>query len=290
MHIHLDAIDLGPLRTWAVALREHLATYQELAAANDYRAGHAATSALQQLGMTALELLRELERLNLAPRPHEARVIQAGPDAPDPAIIRDLGELAEEVLGALRQIDTTHRWQVGRRVETTRGVIVPGLTRMPDLSAQLRRVQAIARLLGEALDDPQAKPGCRPAGESGELAGENPKADPSPAISWGNITLVTGGFLYRGKRYPLSGKPWGVLGEFLRDRFHVRTAQQLRDALWDKDAILDHPDQAVKDTIGILKDALRAARKDAGTHDPEFNPIPCVDRTPNLAYELKPLP
>src|SRR5262249_26949917 len=95
------------------------------------------------------------------------------------------------------------------------------------------------------------------------------------------IELVPAGFRLRGGQVePLAGKPLAVLRALLGARHWRLSAGAIRRAVWPDDTIT-HPDQAVKDAPGDLRQALRRA----GARAPG-DPLPSQGRGADLAYQL----
>src|SRR5262249_21207319 len=99
------------------------------------------------------------------------------------------------------------------------------------------------------------------------------------------IELVPAGFRLRGGQVePLAGKPLAVLRALLGARHWRLSAGAIRRAVWPADTIT-HPDQAVKDAAGDLRQALRQALRRAGARAPG-DPLPSQGRGADLAYQL----
>jgi hypothetical protein len=99
------------------------------------------------------------------------------------------------------------------------------------------------------------------------------------------IELVPGGFSFKGKVHDLTGKPRDMLSALLQARFHRCTVDQLRAAIRVDDDAVNFPEEVVKDTAKILRQALKAARKAA--HLSVKNPLPSSGRGKDLTYILE---
>jgi hypothetical protein len=111
-------------------------------------------------------------------------------------------------------------------------------------------------------------------------------AQTPPAES--TICMIPGGFVYRRHKEDLAGKPWGVLNAFVNSATKRLTAADLlkpQSGIWAVDSIAtaDNVKDAVEDVRAALRKVLSAAKVENSPRDP----IPCVDRGPNLAWELR---
>jgi hypothetical protein len=112
-----------------------------------------------------------------------------------------------------------------------------------------------------------------------------PPDQPTPAATGEPIALAPGGFRLGGGVFDLSGKPFFMLSALLEARDHRLSASDLRRELrWD-DAQLTWPEQAVKDTAGKLRKALRDALRATGESSPG-DPLPSTGEGAGLTYHL----
>jgi hypothetical protein len=110
----------------------------------------------------------------------------------------------------------------------------------------------------------------------------------APGDTWGGagggIALLPGGFEYRGRRHDLTGRPFAMLQALLQSRHHCLTAEQLRVQMALDDAIVNNPEQVIRDTARKLRQALRQAIQEAGLTCPD--PLPSTGRGADLTYRL----
>jgi hypothetical protein len=109
-----------------------------------------------------------------------------------------------------------------------------------------------------------------------------PTDDEFPSIH-GVLTLAPGGFELRGEQGNLSGKAWEVLRAFVRSKLKRVTAASLLSDVWGSDS--DATSVNVIDEVGKARKALQKAMKKS--RKPAANPLPCVDKGRNLAWELR---
>jgi hypothetical protein len=101
------------------------------------------------------------------------------------------------------------------------------------------------------------------------------------------ICMIAGGFVYRKHKENLVGKPWCVLNELVKSKTKRVTAADLlrsQTGIWPIDSLATT--ENVRDAIEVARAALRKALGAAKVKNPPRDPIPCVDRGPNLAWEL----
>jgi hypothetical protein len=101
---------------------------------------------------------------------------------------------------------------------------------------------------------------------------------PSPEIE-----PVDGGFVLRGKRYPLTGRPMAMLKVLLSSPHLAARAERLRQEMGVDDETVSEPDQVVRDAAADLRKALRKA---TGLDKKGPNPLPSEGRGEGLAYRL----
>ena len=114
------------------------------------------------------------------------------------------------------------------------------------------------------------------------------KGRPVPPRPWdsepASLTLISAGFVYRGKVHNLAGKPLKMLEALLASRWkRCSVADLIRDLEIDEDEV-EFPEQAVKDTARKLRKALRRAVEAAGLST--ANPLPSEGRGADLTYRL----
>jgi hypothetical protein len=102
------------------------------------------------------------------------------------------------------------------------------------------------------------------------------------------ICMIAGGFVYRTHKEDLAGKPWGVLNAFVKSTTKRMTATDLlksQTGIWSEDSVAtaENVKDAIEDVRAALRRALGAAKVENGPRDP----ILCVDRAANLAWELR---
>jgi hypothetical protein len=100
----------------------------------------------------------------------------------------------------------------------------------------------------------------------------------------GVLQLIPGGFVHRGQQQDLSGNNWKVLREFIIAPHHRRSCDQLLATIWDKESSAEK--QAVLDAVCAIRKALRAAMAQ-GRRKKLVDPLPCVDKGQNCAWELR---
>jgi hypothetical protein len=107
----------------------------------------------------------------------------------------------------------------------------------------------------------------------------------SPPAKRTALELIQGGFSLHGKVQNLTGRPWDMLSTLLKSK-HLRcTASELRQALSIDDAIVNYPEQVVKDTASALRAALQQAAAAAGLECE--NPLPSKGKGAHLTYILE---
>jgi hypothetical protein len=99
------------------------------------------------------------------------------------------------------------------------------------------------------------------------------------------LELVPGGFRLYDLVRDLPGKPRGVLRSLLGARYHRRTFGDLRDEVWDQDS--PAAEQNVKDAVKSLRNALREAYEEARGAALAEDPVPCIGKGRDLAWELR---
>jgi hypothetical protein len=128
-----------------------------------------------------------------------------------------------------------------------------------------------------------------PAGPREDASAETAELTPAPSSAESGtderIKLIPGGFLLHGVTKHLAAKPLGVLRSLLSGRHHARTFSDLRDEVWGQDSVATH--QNVKDAVKVLrKELCNTYKKATGTPLAE-DPVPCVGKGSDLAWELK---
>jgi hypothetical protein len=98
------------------------------------------------------------------------------------------------------------------------------------------------------------------------------------------LVLVPGGFLFRGKKHDLNGRPLAMLKVLLQSRRRSDTADGLRQAMGVDDESVSGPVQVIQDTACRLRKALRQAAKGAGVECED--PLPSKGRGADLTYTL----
>ena len=107
----------------------------------------------------------------------------------------------------------------------------------------------------------------------------------------GLLGIWPGGLTWRDELFRLPGKPLGVLRCLLRAKGNVVTAVGLLKEVWG-DGTAENPSTAqnVKDAVKVLRQNLCKAmkiRRAKGTRLPkESDPVPCVGRDKDLAWQL----
>lgn len=119
-------------------------------------------------------------------------------------------------------------------------------------------------------------------GDDGEPA---PTTLPSVPDARINFELWPGGFFLHDQKMKLPGKPLGVLKSLFQARHRCRTFRDLRNEIWGEESLAT--EQNVKDAIKTLRATLRKAFKKAKGVAPTSDPIPCVSRGQNLAWQLR---
>jgi hypothetical protein len=99
------------------------------------------------------------------------------------------------------------------------------------------------------------------------------------------VEVIPGGFVYRGYLVDLAGKPLQVLREFVDARYHRVAASELKTSVWGNEAPLVE-DRTVKVTVHNVRTSLIVAMHRTKVKRPPKDPIPCVDKLPNLAWRL----
>jgi hypothetical protein len=111
--------------------------------------------------------------------------------------------------------------------------------------------------------------------------GAGAPAEPRP------LEIIPGGFILQRNGRPvtgnLSGKPWEVLKAFTASRTGRVTAKDLLATVWEADTLATA--QNVKDAVTGVRKALAKALEATPPYD-EHDPLPCVDRGPDLAWKL----
>ncbi len=97
-----------------------------------------------------------------------------------------------------------------------------------------------------------------------------------PARGWG---FSPGMYSFNGQEFALSGKPWLILNKLVQSRTSV-SANVMREAVWGGDSLVG--DNAIQKLVSDLRAKLRRDLRLSRTVDP----IPCVDRGPNLAWKI----
>jgi hypothetical protein len=100
----------------------------------------------------------------------------------------------------------------------------------------------------------------------------------------GPLALIAGGFAYYGRAHDLTGRPRDMLEALLEAPFRRCRASDVRKALDVDDEAVDRPEQVVKDTAKMLRNALNKAVKDAGKSCE--NPLRSLGRGKDLTYIL----
>jgi DNA-binding winged helix-turn-helix (wHTH) protein len=97
------------------------------------------------------------------------------------------------------------------------------------------------------------------------------------------LTFEPGGFIYRGHRQPLKGKPLQVLQAFAEAPGRICTAAALLRAVWPDVAV---EEDTLRSAVCDARKALRQVLEAAGVEGPA-DPIPTVDRgMGRLAWQL----
>jgi hypothetical protein len=111
--------------------------------------------------------------------------------------------------------------------------------------------------------------------------GKDAEAIPSPPAG---LELADGGFSYRGKTHPLTGRPRQLLGALLASRGGRTAVGRLRAEMGVDDLAVDNPAQVVKGAAADLRRALRAAAAAAGVACDD--PLPSTGKGEELTYSL----
>jgi hypothetical protein len=151
-------------------------------------------------------------------------------------------------------------------------------------------------LLTETWDAPELRDSLRWLrifldGLSGEGAALPTKTEQQIMAQRFSLELWAGGFILRAgnaeHRANLSAKPLAVLRSLLTARQHVRTAAELLDEIWGGGIA---GEQNVKDVVSKLRKAIAKAHHQVGLGTLQHDPIPCVAKGKDLAWELKTAP
>jgi hypothetical protein len=163
----------------------------------------------------------------------------------------------------------------------------PAAERTDALDDELRRLGLIVEDLGREVVFAPADGEGTSAAEvitAVRLYGEPaPPGPPDPECRNG-LTLASGGYTYRGRRYDLSGRPLAMLRALLASRTQCRTADELCKDMGIDDGYVNFPKQVVMDAARRLRKSLSRAAKDAG--EACEAPLPSTGRGADLAYEL----
>jgi hypothetical protein len=107
---------------------------------------------------------------------------------------------------------------------------------------------------------------------------------PEP-LPGGGLEIIPGGIRYGEATVDLSGKPLACIGALLDAHHHRLQWQDLRNWVWGKNAYTD--EGTIKNAIKDARHALRKLARRANLPiDGHFDPLPCVDIHPNLAWRL----
>src|SRR5262249_28131129 len=102
------------------------------------------------------------------------------------------------------------------------------------------------------------------------------------------IGMIPGGSVDRNRQVNLSGKPRGILSAFVNSRTKRMTAADLLKAqtgIWPVGSVATA--ENIKDAIQEARSALRKALEAANVENAPRDPLSCVDRGADLAWELK---
>lgn len=97
--------------------------------------------------------------------------------------------------------------------------------------------------------------------------------------------LIPGGFILHGKKTKLPRKPWLILKSLCEDRHKIQRARELKEKIWEETEIIT--DTNVIDHVCQLRKHLRNAYQEAGKGELADNPVPCISKSPELAYEFR---
>jgi hypothetical protein len=99
----------------------------------------------------------------------------------------------------------------------------------------------------------------------------------------GMLSFIPGGFVYRGQRHDLSGKPLQVLEALYQAPGQAMTLLRLRDKIWCDEEV---GQEAIRSAVKVARDALRVAMRRAKSSETN-DPIPNIDRgTGRTAWRL----
>jgi hypothetical protein len=104
------------------------------------------------------------------------------------------------------------------------------------------------------------------------------------------LTFENGAFRYKGgPRQKLTGKPLQVLKRLAAAPNHTLSIRELGKIVWGYGDIDGDHDDTIRSAVSAARRALRGTMRDAGEIGPDdvFDPIPCVDKRPNLAWKLE---
>jgi hypothetical protein len=140
---------------------------------------------------------------------------------------------------------------------------------------RLRLLEQLAPEATHAADDPH----------SDSATPLQPTGDPFP------LSFENGAFRYKGGApQELGGKPLQVLRQLAVAPGHSLSIKELQKIVWGYDEKKHRIyEEAIRSAVYEARKALRSAMTDAGEigSGDSFDPIPCVDKKPNLAWKLE---
>ena len=100
-----------------------------------------------------------------------------------------------------------------------------------------------------------------------------------PGVATLKLELLSDGFIYRGYRHALTGKPLAMLRALADSRWRALSAEALQDGIW--------PDYNVAPTtIRSVAKSLRRALRQATGRGRQTDPLPCTGRGRDLGWKL----
>jgi hypothetical protein len=189
-------------------------------------------------------------------------------------------------------INDAHAWLDHNRVAGAPAWSGRGAEDLGELERQLRRLASWVRDLCPMSGQPCARGPIgsgRPATprivghasvhlSAGDMEGE------TPPDAWRGLSLIPGGLEYCFITRKLSGKAWQVLEALLASRCKRLTCAYLLRTVW-QDA--ETQENTVTVTVAQIRKTLREVLTLAGRLPPDrFDPLPCVDKAPNLGWGL----
>jgi hypothetical protein len=246
------------LRNALVTLAEGLPGWLKGEAERESVAGEIAS---RERFLLELKTLRQVE----TPEPYQQdrlRLLEGGADFDRKQLAehQEIQRQHDEVTGRLREAERTIS-----RFARRHGINAEPLTRLL-LCREVDRLRDVLVVLRQ-------------------VEVEIPPLPPPPEPT---LSLWQGGFCLHGKKHDLSGKPLGVLKSLLVAPGHARTASDLlKDAWYSSDKHSPSTDQNVKDAVKTLRAELRAAYSQAKGVELKEDPVRCVGKGPDLAWELR---